>query len=390
MKPQPVQGKMICSKRTTVILGCIIFALFVTFFIVKQWSVDNAWKPGMPLSYERVKIGIIFLTDVTETSGYTYAHDLGIREMQKEIGLRDDQIIRKSNVSDLSPISAEQAIRECIFEGANIIIANSWGHMEACEKLASEYPNIVFAHASGHKINNANFTNYFARIYQAWYLAGIVAGLKTTTNKIGYVAAMGKYNSEVTGSLAAFAIGVEKINPKATVYVKMIHRWYDPNGEIEAARSLIMEGCDVLTNDTDTSNPMIEAQKAGIWGVGYNTDMSFDAPDAVITSVVFNWGVYYTQLIKSIIDGSFTTEPYYGGLKEGIIDLTPFNEKLLPDGAAKIVAEERNKIENGEFHIFEGTLETSDGRIIGEDGSIFSDFIIQNQIDWHYRNVVAL
>ncbi|MDR1932770.1 MAG: BMP family ABC transporter substrate-binding protein, partial [Spirochaetales bacterium] len=153
------------------------------------------WRPGKPFPLEKIIIGVIHISDpVNETSGYAYEHERGIREMRDRLGLGPEQIIRKVNVAEADQDGIESATRDCIALGANIIIATSYGYMDTCEKLAGEFPQVVFAHATGHKNNDTNFTNYFGRIYQARFLSGIAAGLKTKTNRIGYVAAMGKEN----------------------------------------------------------------------------------------------------------------------------------------------------------------------------------------------------
>ncbi|GHV53679.1 BMP family ABC transporter substrate-binding protein [Synergistales bacterium] len=349
------------------------------------------WRPGTPLAKDKVKVGVIHISDVVNvTSGYAYAHDLGIREMQSAFGLSDAQIIRKVNVSDSNRPATEQAVRECVAEGVNIIIATSYNHMDVCEKLAAEFPGVVFVNATGYKFNDTNFTNAFGRIYQPRYLSGIVAGLRTETGKIGYVAAMGIDNSEVTGGIDAFALGVESVNPDARVYARVTHRWFDPAGEGEMAKQLIADGCDVIAQHCNTPSPQIEAQKAGKWGIGYNSDMKNDAPEAVITSVVWNWGVYYTYLVKSVIDGTFTTKPYMGDLNDGMVDLTPLDENMLPDAAPQAVAEAKAKIESGEFGVFDGVMETNDGKKTGKAGETLPDEEITGGIHWYYRNVVVI
>jgi basic membrane protein A len=343
----------------------------------------------MPLAKERIMIGVIHISTIEgETSGYAYAHDVGIREMQTRIGLAVSQVIRKINVSDTDLPATEHAIRECIAAGANIIIATSWNHMDVCSKMASEFPKVIFANATGNKYNETNFTNYFGRIYQPRYLSGIVAGLRTSTNKIGYVAAMGKDNSEVTGGLNAFALGVESVNPEARVYVRVTHRWFDPAGEAQTARSLIAAGCDVIAQHCNTPSPQIEAQQSGIWGIGYNSDMRGNAPSATVTSVAWNWGVYYTRLVQSVIDGSFSTEPYLGDIKDGMVGITSLNAALTPPGAMEAVASARRRMENGEFDVFEGLMETNDGRFIGEEGKRLSYGEITGNIHWYYRNIL--
>ena len=380
------------GRRGAIGLVCLVILVLAAAaaFFFHQPEERAAWRPGLPLARERVKIGIIYLTDVTgETSGYTYAHDLGLRETQKAIGLRDDQIIRKIEVSDTDSNATAHAMRECIAEGANIIIATAQGYAGACEKLAEEYPNVVFAQLYANLRNDTNLTNYFGRVYQARYLSGLIAGLRTRTNKIGYVAAMGKDNSQVTSGLSAFALGVERVNRTAGIYAKITHRWVYPDGEFEAANSMIEAGCDVIAQHCDTPSPQLAAEKAGVWGIGYNSDMRNDA-DIVITSVLWNWNVYYSRLVRSVIDGTFTTEPYFGDLNEGLADLSPFNEHLMPAGAAEIVAAERRRIESGELGVFEGLMETNDGRTVGREGHRLSDAEILGGLNWYYRNVVEI
>jgi basic membrane protein A len=155
-------------------------------------------------------------------------------------------------------------------------------------------------------------------------------------------------------------------------------------GESDAARRLLALGCDVITQHCDTPNPQLEAEKAGKWSIGYNSDMSREAPGAVITSVVWNWGKYYAYLVRSVIDGSFTTAPYFGGLREGIVDITPLSGFAAPETAALITAE-RKRMKEGAFNVFDGLMETNDGRTIG--GTTLPDDVITGGIDWYYHTV---
>jgi basic membrane protein A len=366
------------------------FTVIAVFLTMAFLSCQKEWKPGMPLAKEKIKVGVIHITDpFAEQSGYAYAHQIGIDEMKLNVGLDDAQVLYKINVSDDDPLHVESAIRELIAQGANIVIATSWGYMETCEKLAAEFPSVVFAHASGLKHNSTNFTNYFGRVYQARYLSGILAGAQTKTGKIGYVAAMGKDNSEVTGGINAFAMGVEKVNPDARVYVKVTHSWYDPMGEAAAARSLIAAACDVIAQHCDTPIPQLEAEKAGVWGIGYNSDMTANAPKAVLASVLWHWGVYYTSLVFNVINGTFTTTPWFGSLKDGIVSLSPLNEAFRLEQETILMFDEmRGRIESGSFDVFTGVMETNDGRHIGKAGENLPDNEIQGDINWYYHTVI--
>lgn len=352
----------------------------------------EAWRPGAPLAKEKLKVGVLHVTDpFSNKSGYAYAHQMGIEGMGRKLGLDESQLLYKINVYDGDSLGAESAMRELIAQGANIIFATSYGYMETCEKMAKEFPSVVFAHATGYKHNGANFTNYFGRVYQARYLSGIVAGLQTETGKIGYVAAWGTESSEVSQGVNAFALGVEKVNPQAKIFVKVTHSWYDPMGEAAAARALIAAGCDVVAQHCDTPTPQVEAERAGVWGIGYNTDMSVEAPKAVLTSVLWDWGAYYAAMAQSVVDGTFTAAPYYGALKDGIVAISPLSGNVKRAGQVeRLVGEERRRIESGEFDVFTGVMETNDGRRIGKEGESLSDETIRNGIDWHYHNVAVV
>ncbi|MCL1814293.1 MAG: BMP family ABC transporter substrate-binding protein [Treponema sp.] len=369
------------------------FSFIVTIALVLTMtfpSCKKEWKPGMPLAKEKLKIGVIHITDpFSESSGYSCAHQMGIEEMKKNLELQDSQFLYKIHVDDTDHLHIESAIRDLIARGTNVIFATSWGYMDACEKLAGEFPAVVFAHASGFKRNEANYTNYFGRIYQARYLSGIAAGTQTKSNKIGFVAAWGTENSEVTGGLNAFALGVEKVNPQAGIYVKVTHSWFDPLGEAAAARSLIAAGCDIIAQHCDTPIPQIEAEKAGVLGIGYNTDMSAVAPSSVLASVLWNWGAYYTTLVQSVINGTFTTAPYFGSLKDGIVDISPLNENISwnPE-MILLLLDERRRIESGSFDVFSGIMETNDGGRIGRAGGNLSDDEIRNGMNWYYRTII--
>ena len=213
------------------------------------------------------------------------------------------------------------------------------------------------------------------------------SGLNTKTNKIGYVAAQGKDNSEVTGGANAFAIGVESVNPQAKVYIHVTHTWYDPMGEATAAKILLNAGCDVIAQHCDTDSPQVEARRAGVYGIGYNSDMAKSVPEAVITSVVWNWGKYYNYLIQSVIAGTFTTKPYYGGLQEGLIDITPIASFAAP-GTAEAVEKARQRIIYEGYNIYDGILETNDGKFIGEETGTLSDEKILRGMNWYYKNII--
>lgn len=341
------------------------------------------------IAKEDIKVGVIHISDPAEGSGYTYTHDLGIQGMQENLGLSDDQIVRKINVSDSDAKKTKKAIKECIDEGCNIIFTTSWGYMKPTAEMAEKYPDVYFSHGTGYMSNGKNFNNYFGRIYQARYLSGIVAGMNTKTDKIGYVAAMDSSNAEVTGGIDAFALGIYSVNPQAKVYVKVTNSWYDPQKEKEAAQVLLDADCDVIAQHCDTEYPQSLAQKKGVYSIGYNSDMSKNAPDACLCSVIWNWSAYYTAAVQSVIDGTWDGSNYYGGMAENLVGITALAD-FCADGTQEKVEEAKEQILSGENGVFDGVIETNTGKTVGEQGKTLDDATITGKINWYFKTVQVL
>lgn len=340
------------------------------------------------IAKEDIKVGVLYISDPDEGSGYSYTHDLGIQGMQENLGLSSDQIVRKI-VDDSDAQATEASIRECIDEGCNVIFTTSWGYMETTAAMAEEYPDIYFSHGTGYMSNGKNFNNYFGRIYQARYLSGIVAGMNTKSNLIGYVAAQDSSNSEVTGGIDAFAIGVASVNPDAKINVIITNSWYDPEKEEAASRQLLDMGCDVMAQHCDTAYPQTLAQERGVYGIGYNSDMSKETPDSCLTSVIWNWSAYYTSAVKSIIDGSWDGSNYYGGMAEGLVGITNL-ASFAAEGTQEKVDEATAAILSGQSNVFDGVMTTNTGETIGQEGSTLDDATITGGINWYYHNVVIV
>ena len=261
--------------------------------------------------------------------------------------------------------------------------------MEVTAEMAEKYPGIYFSHGTGYMSNGKNFNNYFGRIYQVRYLSGIVAGMNTKSNKIGYVAAQDSSNSEVTGGIDAFAIGVASVNPDAKIYVAVTNSWYDPDKEKAASEQLLDMGCDVMAQHCDTSYPQTLAQERGDYGIGYNSDMSKETPDACLTSVIWNWSAYYTSAVKSIINGTWDGSNYYGGMAEGLVQLTNL-ASFAAEGTQEKVDEATAEILSGSNNVFDGVMETNTGETVGTENGTLDDATITGGIDWYYKNVVIV
>lgn len=379
-----------------------IIAFILVLILVMPIAALTGCGSSAPADF---KVGVIHIGNPSDGAGYSYAHDQGIVAMQKALGLSDSQIIRKVNISDADAAATKTAMEECIEAGCKIIFGTSWGYMETMAELAAQYPDVIFSHGSGNLSNGTNFNNYFGRIYQARYLSGIAAGLKTKSDKIGFVAAMDITNSEVTGGLDAFSKGVAAVNPNAKIYVKVTDTWFSVDLENQAAEALLDLGCDVIAQHCDTTAPQLAAEKRGVWGCGYNSDMTTAAPAAHLTAPIWNWGVYYTAAVKAAIDGKWAEfGNYYGGLKEGFVDISPLSVNCA-EGTQAIIDSVKALITDGSFGVFDGkqvkvdgtsvslideALKDNSGKTIVEaGGACLSDSTITGGINWYYSNVIA-
>ena len=343
-------------KKLVALVLCLMLALGCMSFASAEFA---------PVSKDELKVGFVFIGDVSD-KGYTYAHGQGVEAMKAALGLSDEQVIIKTNVPEDG--ACENAIRELIEQGCQIIYGNSYGYMNYMEELAEEYPEVIFSHCSGYKSNDVNFNNYFGAIYQARYLSGIAAGMKTKSNKIGFVAAM--QTPEVIGGFDAFALGVQSVNPDAVVYVKYTNSWYDPTLERQTADALLDMGCDVIAQHCDTANPQIAAQERGVWGCGYNADMSVDAPAAHLTAPVWNWGAVYTKETQAVIDGTWAPENIFLDMSDGLVDLSPLSENCA-EGTAEAIEAARAKILSGEFDVFNQELWDNQGNQLTDANGCF-------------------
>lgn len=376
---------VLCASFT----GCGMNGNIDDYAVNMGYGDSDTVKSSSGVSKDSIKVGVIHLSDPAEGSGYTYTHDIGIMGMQQNLGLSDSQIIRKINVNDSDKEATRKAIKECIDEGCNIIFSTSWGYMETTAQMAEEYPDVYFSHGTGYMSNGKNFNNYFGRIYQPRYLSGIVAGMNTKTNKIGYVAAMGSENSEVTGGIDAFALGVYSVNPSAQIYVKVTNSWYDPAAEKAAASTLLNMNCDVIAQHCDTTYPQLLAQQKNVYSIGYNSDMSKDAPDACLCSVIWNWSAYYTAAVQSVIDGTWDGSNYYGGMNKNIVGITQLAD-FCKSGTQQKVDEAKKDIISGKLGIFDGVIETNTGTTVGESGKTLKDSDITGNINWYFKTVTLV
>lgn len=326
-----------------------------------------------------VKAGFIYIGPADD-GGFSTSHDVARQYLESELGI---ETVYKELVPEGAEV--EGIVENMIDQGCNMIFGCSYGYIDYMEAMAEEYPDVVFLHCSGWKSNDTNFVNYFGRIYEPRFLSGLVAGMKTETNKIGYVAAFSI--PEVVRGLNAFALGVQAVNPDAKVEVLWTSDWVDATKAKEAANTLIDGGCDVIAQHQDATSPQQAAEEAGVFSIGYHMDMTDAAPNAYMTAPVWNWGPYYVEVVQSVMDGTFVAQNYWGGMKQGVVELAPLTANA-PEGAQDKIDEYTSKIVDTDWAVFTGPLKDNAGNVVAEEGVALDDGALLS-MNWLNENIIG-
>lgn len=303
---------------------------------------------------EDLKLGLILVGEAADA--YNKNHIEGMQAACEALGVDyDTQVVVKTNIGEDS--TCADAIGELVDAGCNAIFADSFGHEQYMVEAAPDYPDIQFCHATGYQgatddLDNTH--NYFARIYEARYLAGIAAGLKTETNVLGYVAA--KPFAEVISGYTAFYLGAKSVNPDVTMLVNYTNEWSDATKEATNAQALIDQGCDVISQHSDTSAPATTAETNGVFAVGYNDDMVPVAPNAALLSARVNWGAYYEYALGCLINGEEIAQDWCGSYADNACYLSDMNEAIIADGTKEAIEAAAAGIADGTVDVFAGPL----------------------------------
>ena len=327
-----------------------------------------------------LKVAFIYVGPVGD-AGWTYAHDLGRQYVEKIFG---DRI--KVNYIESVPEGSEAigVLKTLASRGYNLIYTTSFSYMQQTAQVAKQFPNVIFENCSGY-LTSHNMGDYFGRIYQSEFLTGLVAGAVTKSEKIGYVAAFP--TPEVIRGINAFTLGVRMVKPRATVHVVWVNSWYDPPTEKEAALSLINAGCDVIKSETDSAAPIQAAEQKGVYAIGYNTDMKKFAPKYYLTSATFNWGVFYEKDIRAVMNGTWKSTDFWGGLDTGVVDIAPMTS-AVPEQTKKLVNAMKEELKLHVFHVFDGPIYDQKGKLVIQHGKVATDKELLS-MDWFVNGVVG-
>ena len=350
------------KKFLTLALALVMILSCVAIFAACTNGGDNGGDVTLqPIAKEDIKVGFIFLHD--EKSTYDKNFMLGVDEVKATLGLRDDQIIVKTNVPEGSECTV--AALDLVDQGCNVIFANSFGHESFLADAAAEHPEVQFCHATGttaHTSELDNLHNAFASIYEGRYLAGIAAGLKLNEMiaagqftaeeaKIGYVGA--HPYAEVISGYTSFYLGAKSVCPTVTMDVQFTGSWYDVTAENEAAKALIARNCKLISQHADSMGAPSACEEAGIPNVSYNGSTKDACPNTFIVSSRINWAPYYEYMINQVIKGEAIADDWTGTLATGSVVLTEVNTQAAAAGTQEAIDAAAAQLKAGTLHVFD-------------------------------------
>ncbi|MET3496398.1 BMP family ABC transporter substrate-binding protein [Variovorax boronicumulans] len=341
--------------------GRAVLAWAAACFLSPAFSQPQAAKAPL-------KIGFVYVAPVTD-AGWVRQHEEGRKAVDAALGAR----VKTTFVENVAEgADAERVIRDLAQQGNQLIFTPSFGYMEPTLKVARDFPDVKFESITGYK-QTPNVATANARYYEGRYLAGIAAGRMTKTNVAGYVA--GFPIPEVLQGINAFTLGMRSVNPDAKVVVVWLNEWFDPPKERDAAMAVFNQNADVVAFHTGSTAVMAAAQERGKMAVAYHSDMLKIAPDAQIVAVTHQWGGYYTQRAKAVLDGTWKSANLWGGVKEGMIRVGDFGSKV-PKAVQQEVLARQQDIAAGKlqpFRAVNGDVRDNEGRVVIARGAQLSD-----------------
>ena len=350
--------------RTKITINQLVLAAIACVMTSASMAADN--------------IGFVYVSPIGD-AGWTYQHDLGRLQLEKETGVTTSYVENVAEGAD-----AERVIREMAKRGDKVVIATSFGYMNYALKVSKTFPKTAFVHATGYKLGK-NMSLVNARFYEGRYLTGVIAGEMTKSNVLGYVAAFPI--PEVLQGINAFIKGARSVNPKAELRVIWVNSWYDPGKERQASMTLMSQGADVITHHTDSTAVVQAAEEQGKYAFGYHSDMAKYGPKAHLTATTHLWGDYYVKTIKEIQAGTWKPTKVWGGYKEGMVKLAPLNS-AIPEELRNRIMDMEKQMADGSLHAFAGPVVNQKGETVVASGTNMSDEQL-NSMNYYLEGVVS-
>lgn len=325
-----------------------------------------------------LKVAFVYIGPIGD-HGWTYAHEQGRQDAIKKFGSAIETTIVE-NVAE-GPDS-ERVIRRLAEEGHGLIFTTSFGYMNPTLKVAKRFKKVRFEHATGYQ-RSKNMASYNARFYEGRAVCGTIAGHMSKSGVAGYIASFPI--PEVVMGINAFTLAARKVNPDFRTNVLWVSSWYDPAKEADAAKALIDQGADIIAQHTDSPAALQACEQRGLMAFGQAWDMSSFAPTAHLTAIANRWGVYYNDRIQKALNDTWASEDTWWGLKEGIIEMTPYNDRVPADVQAAAEAT-KNGIIDGSAPVFTGPISDTDGKERLAAGGVLTDKDLHG-MDWYVQGV---
>src|SRR5580658_5124076 len=348
-----------------VIAACAVLALAATTF-------------GGVYAADKLKIGFVYVGPIGDL-GYTYQHEVGRQALQKAL---NDKVETTYLENVPEGADAERAIEQLARAGNKLIFTTSFGFMDATLKVAAKYPNVFFEHATGFK-RAKNVATYAARFYEGRYIQGQIAAKISKTGIIGYIVSFPI--PEVISNINATMLGAQSVNPNIKFKIIWVNSWFDPGKEADAAKTLIDQGADILTQHTDSPAATQVAEQRGIHSFGESSDMIKFGPKAQLTADTDYWGGYYTKRTQDALDGKWKSEDTWGGLDSGMVVMSPYTN--MPDDVKKMATETEASIKSGKFHPFKCPITDQDGKTVECKGGSRLDNGQILSMNWYVKGI---
>ena len=347
------------------LIGMVALALAMTF------------AAGSASAADKLKVGFIYIGPIGD-HGWTYAHDQGRLMVEEALG---DQVetVYVENIPE-GP-DAERAIERLARQGVGLIFTTSFGYMDPTIKVAKRFPDVKFEHATGYK-QSENVASYNARFHEGRYVIGQIAAKMSKSGIAGYIASFPI--PEVVMGINAFILGAQTVNPDFKLKVVWVNTWFDPGKEADAAKVLIGQGADIITQHTDSTAPLQIAEEEGVLGFGQASDMIHFAPKAQLTAIIDEWGPYYVERAQAVLDGTWESGDSWTGMSAGTVVMAPYTN--MPDDVAAAAAETAAKIASGELNPFAGPVYKQDGTLAVAEGEVMDDGTLAG-INWYVQGV---
>ncbi len=326
---------------------------------------------------DKLKVGFIYVGPIGD-HGWTYQHDQGRLAVEEAFGDKVETVYVE-NVAE-GP-DAERAITRLARDGAGIIFTTSFGYMDPTIKVAKNFPDVKFEHGTGYK-RAENVTTYSARFYEGRYVIGQIAARVSKSGVAGYIASFPI--PEVVRGINSFMLGAQSINPDFKVKVVWVSTWFDPGKEADAAKVLIGQGADIITQHTDSTAPLQIAEEQGVVGFGQASDMIKFAPKAQLTAIIDDWAPYYVRRVQAVMDGTWKSEDTWDGMGPGMVAMAPYTN--LPDDVVAMAQETEAKITSGEFHPFTGPIHNQEGEMVIGEGEMLDDGVLAG-MNWYVKGI---